>query len=150
MGSVCRVKRIAMVILPGLVLFSFIISGTVLADEEPTGKDVKYVKFKGGLNSLIKFAKSRGKMIKEAKGETKAYLKLKKAIDRGKLEKGQSGAHVEKRYGSPVITLPIDNTDFESWIYKPGEESFFEGEKIYLIFDKENKLAEWKILTPEK
>ena len=150
MGLEYKIKGMIVSMLSALFLFSFFVNDPVLADKEPAEKDVKYVKFKGGLNCLIKFAKSQGDMINEAKGETKAYLKVKKAFEQGKLEGGQSGVLIKKIYGSPVITLPINNTDCESWIYKPGEESFFEGEKICLVFDKENRLVEWKMVTSQR
>jgi len=110
-------------------------------------KKVKHVKSKGGLKKLINFSRSRKKMIEELNSETKSYRNVKEAIASGGLVKGMDAANLRERYGNPVIVLP-DEVKGEQWVYKEGKESYFTGEKIYLKFDKDDKLAEWSEVKP--
>jgi hypothetical protein len=125
--------------------------GSVLAEEKKTQpKKVKYVKSKYGVKALMGLGKSMGDMSEELKQETKKYRKVKKAIDHETLKVGESSSKVEKTFGEPVIILSNEREKIAKWIYKPGNVTFFEGEKIYLIFDENNKLTGWKVLGEER
>ncbi len=113
------------------------------ASEDNKTKKVKYKKIKGGLKNLLNFARSRKSMIKELNQETKNYENLKKAIKKGRIEKGMNASLVQKRYGKGVISLPEDK-NAEVWVYKSGKESYFNADKIYLNFSVEGKLTGWK------
>ena len=76
--------------------------------------------------------------------ETKAYERVKAAIDGGEIKKGQTKKEIKNRYGEPVVNTVESETGRDKWIYKPAKSSFFEGARIYLYFDKENKLNEIK------
>jgi hypothetical protein len=106
-------------------------------------KKVKYVKSKYGVRALIRLGKSMGDMAEELKQDTKNYRKVTKAIDRETIKKGESASKVEKTYGEPVIVLANEKENVTKWIYKPGNVTFFEDKKVYLIFDEDNKLADW-------
>ena len=68
-------------------------------------KKVKYVKSKYGLKALIELSKARAAMIKELEGDTKNYDKVKNAVSRNALDKGESCEKIRKTYGEPVIIL---------------------------------------------
>ncbi len=137
----------------GLVLaFLCFICGNVLAKgrSRDTGeKKVKWVKSKHGLEALIDFSKDRGRMIEDYNDETHNYVAVMEAFLDGQLVKGTSKDEVRKRFGSPVIELPDRGGASEEWVYKPAAVSFFDKEKIYLIFDKEGNLSEWETIHPE-
>ncbi|MDD5136037.1 MAG: hypothetical protein PHN63_01670 [Candidatus Omnitrophica bacterium] len=78
--------------------------------------------------------------------ETKAFKRVKAAIDSGAIKKGLSEKEVQNRYGEPVVNIADSATGREKWIYKPAEASFFSGIKIYLFFDKDKNLDEIKVV----
>lgn len=116
---------------------------TNIASEDNKAKKVKYTKIKGGLKNLLNFARSRKGMVKELNQETKNYENIKKALKKGRLEKGMNASLVQKRYGKGVITLS-EGKNAEVWVYKSGKESYFKGAKIYLNFNEEKRLTGWR------
>ncbi len=90
----------------------------------------------------------RGKMIKEMNDETKRYNKIKKAIESGNISEGDNGSGIKKRYGAPTIILQENDSDAVRWVYKPGTEAYFDGHKIYLFFDANDKLIRTRETLP--
>lgn len=133
-------------------LCCFVVLGSHVSEarraKDPKTKRVKYTKSKGGLKSLIELSKDRGNMIREYNEETKVYDKLIRAIDRGLLDEGLNGEDIRKKYGDPVVVVDGDSPGDKKWVYKPGSSSFFEKEKIYLIFNADDILLRWE--TPEE
>jgi len=125
----------------GAFLF-FCLAGTLSADARRGAKKTKYVKVKGGLKSLMAYGKSQGDMAEELKEETEKYRKVKIAIERGELKKGESAKRMADEYGEPVIVL--DEGGASKWVYKPATDTFFDGAKIYLTFDGKDELAGWE------
>lgn len=78
--------------------------------------------------------------------ETKAFNRVKEAVDSGAIKKGISGSEIISRYGEPVIANDDSATGREKWVYKPADSSFFKGIRIYLFFDDTGALDEIKIL----
>ncbi len=113
-------------------------------------KKVKWVKSKYGLKALIELSKTRGKMVKDLKDESKNYDKVKTAIESDSLKKGETVHDVRRRYGDPVIILSEDEVSGATrWVYKPYQSTYFKGEKAYLFFDGEGALTEWRLLDQE-
>lgn len=145
-----KIQRKIAVIVICLFVFSSIFGDAAFAERKSRKsrrerkKKKKYVKSKYGLKALIEVSKTRGKMIKDYKKETDHYNNVKKAIERGKLEKGETDILLKKRLGEPVIILAEGEQGAEKWVYKPGNVSFFDGPKIYLLFDKNGTLTEWE------
>ena len=98
-----------------------------------------------GLGELRQLAASQTDAQRTYADETRAFERVKEAIDKGAIKKGQSKKDIESRYGDPVVSVPEYGTGREKWIYKPAKSSFFEGVKAYLYFDKDNNLDEIKI-----
>ena len=107
--------------------------------------DVKWVKSKTGISSLMTLSKDRGSMIKELNEETENYDKVKGAFDDGRFKKGQSVDEIKKKYGDPVVEMTEQDGVTVRWVYKPSEAVFFTGPKISLFFDAEGNLIEWEL-----
>jgi hypothetical protein len=133
-----------------LFLFSCIPGGETSAKEKSgSKKKVKYVKSKYGLKALMELAKNRGSMIQEFRRETENYRKVKVALDHGELKYGETASRIKSKYGEPVIMLSEEKGRLTKWVYKPGQKSFFSGEKVYLVFGEDDKLIGWHSLQPE-
>jgi len=100
----------------------------------------------GGLDSLAEVGKSMADIDAAMNEETKAFNRVKAAIDSGAIKKGLSKAEIRSRYGEPVIMNDDSATKREKWVYKPASSSFFEGIRIYLLFDDRGALDEIKTL----
>lgn len=99
-----------------------------------------------GLGELRAIAAAQADAQRAYADETKAFNRIKEAIDRGEIKKGQSKEDIKSRYGDPVVNIPECGTGREKWIYKPAKSSFFAGVKAYLYFDKSNNLDEIKVM----
>lgn len=100
----------------------------------------------GGLDSLVEVGKSMADINAAMDEETKAFNRVKGAIDSGAIKKGLSEAEIRSRYGEPVIVNDDSATGREKWVYKPAGSSFFKGTRIYLLFDDTGALDEIKTL----
>ena len=100
----------------------------------------------GELSTLIAIGESQESMQKALDKETKVYNSIKRALEKGKIKKGDSGDKIRKRYGEPVVIL-ADKNYAEKWVYKPGYADWFNGVKIYLFFNDEKELAGIRMMT---
>lgn len=99
-----------------------------------------------GLGQLMEISRAQKDAQRAYADETKAYGRVKSAVDKGAIKKGDSRKSIGDRYGEPVVSIIDANTKREKWIYKPASSSFFEGVKVYLYFDKDDKLDEVKLV----
>lgn len=99
-----------------------------------------------GLGQLMEISRAQKDAQRAYVNETKAFERVKAAIDKGAIKKGDPKKSIGDRYGEPVVSIIDANTKREKWIYKPAKSSFFEGIKVYLYFDKADKLDEIKIV----
>jgi len=106
--------------------------------------------FAEGLQTLIKVGKDMAEMSKALDDETKNFENVRRAIDKGILKPGKPKSSIRQEYGAPVVEFPKEAHSKETWVYKPASSSFFEGIKIYLIFDDNGNLEETKIVNLEK
>ena len=83
-------------------------------------------------------------MVKEYKKETSRYHKVKKAVSEEHLEVGETTGDISKKYGDPIVIVSESEGEVLRWVYKPSEDSFFKGEKIYLFFDQSGRLMDWQ------
>ena len=88
-----------------------------------------------GLDSLVEVGKSMADISAGFNEETKAFNRVKAAVDSGAIKKGLLKASIRTQYGEPVIINDDSATKREKWAYKPAASSFFEGIRIYLFFD---------------
>jgi hypothetical protein len=96
----------------------------------------------GAVKTLAKLGQNDKLKQKALRQETANFNKLKNYIEDNKIKKGISEKQAIKKFGEPVVGF--DELDFQSWIYKAAESSWFGGEKIYLYFDKKGKLTGWE------
>jgi len=98
------------------------------------------------LGTLIDVGKSQKAMGETLNKETKAYEAVKRAVETGRLQKGQTAKEVRSAYGNPVVSSE-ESGGASRWVYKPGYASHFDGIKINLLFDKDKKLAKIEVLN---
>jgi len=94
----------------------------------------------GELRKLTGIANSLGEMEKVSVQEGKNYDKAKAFLSTPAIRKGLPKADIIEYCGQPVATVQDDT----KWVYKPPSSTFFEGEKIYFVFDSNEKLASWE------
>lgn len=99
-----------------------------------------------GLGELMEIASAQKDAQRTYTEETKAFNRVKAAIDDGTIKVGITQKEVKRRYGEPVVSMTDSATGREKWAYKPAKSSFFSGIKIYLCFDKDKNLDEIRVV----
>lgn len=123
-------------------VFVFLTTGCAEARQKE-GK-ARWVRSKTGLSSLMSLSKDRGAMVRELNDETKNYDNVVSALNDGVLKEGQKAQDIIKKYGEPVVRLPYRNGELTRWVYKPYQETFFQGAKVSLFFDTRGDLVRWR------
>ncbi len=100
--------------------------------------------YSADLKTLMEIGASQADIAKTLQQETKIYNGVKSAMDAGTIKKGMAADTIRKKYGEPIISIHDKKRDADKWLYMPAESTHFKGEKIFLYFDKENKLIEWE------
>ena len=98
------------------------------------------------LKTLMEVGKNQAAIARALKKETKNYNRAKDAVVSGKLEEGMPAGKIRKKCGEPIIEVYDKKKDAYKWLYMPAASSHFEGEKLYLFIDKEDKLVGWKLV----
>lgn len=93
-----------------------------------------------GLDALIDIARGQKEISRQYKEETEAFENVRSGVERGRIVIGEKDENIRSRYGAPVIVLKNADGSGERWVYKPASASFFDGDKIYLSFDKDGRL----------
>ncbi|HOX54133.1 MAG TPA: hypothetical protein PLC32_01625 [Candidatus Omnitrophota bacterium] len=86
------------------------------------------------------------------KQQEKNFQLLLSDVQNGILKKGATRKDMLSRYGEPIAIKEMtkDSLFAEQFVYRHPEQ-FFDSEKVYLFFDKDQALAEWKYEpAPEK
>ena len=122
------------VAVPIFYLSAFILSTTLIVNAHAAG-----------IGELMEISRAQADAQKAYGEETKAFERVKAAIQNKEITKGQAKKDVSERYGQPVVNTQEFETGREKWIYKPAKSSFFSGPKACLYFDKNDKLDEIKI-----
>lgn len=97
-----------------------------------------------GLGALIELGRGQAEMQKAYAEETKIFERMKRGIDNGAVQKGQSKEDIGNEYGEPVVMLQEKGR--EKWVYKPAGSSFFKGIRVNLFFDEKGLLDEIVVL----
>lgn len=100
--------------------------------------------YSADLKTLMEIGASQADIAKTLQRQTSIYNGIKSAIASGALKVGAAAETIRQKYGEPVIDVYDKKRDSNKWLYMPAESSHFKGEKIYLYFDKQNKLTEWE------
>lgn len=101
--------------------------------------------YAGRLGMLLGIARDQGNMEKALAKETKAFEKIAKAIETGRVLAGQTQDEIRRKYGGPSVAVEKDDGS-ERWVYKPSDKSYFENAKIYLFFNEDKVLSSIEVL----
>jgi outer membrane protein assembly factor BamE (lipoprotein component of BamABCDE complex) len=93
--------------------------------------------------SLISLNNSLESLQRETDISQKKFEKLSEDIEAGNLKSGLSKQNIQISYGDPVLVKKIDSYGQEEWLYRSPLE-YFDTLKAYLVFDKEEKLLNWR------
>ena len=102
--------------------------------------------FAADLKTLMEIGASQADIAKTLQRETKNYNEVKKAIASGAIKEGLAADTVRKKYGQPILETYDKKHDATKWLYMPASSTHFKGEKLYLYFDKGNKVKSWELV----
>ena len=94
-----------------------------------------------GIKTLMSLGASDKLKEQASARETANFQKVKAYIEEAKINTGITKDEARRMFGEPVIIVSED--DRTKWVYKQAESDWFGGEKIYLFFDKEERLISW-------
>ncbi len=147
------IKRFFTIFMCLVFLSSFFIENLIARETKTSSRTQepkkKWVKSKDGLKALMELSKDRAKMAEEYDTETDNYNNALKAIDKDSLPEGLSAEDVRNKLGEPVIVLSEPDGERTRWVYKNGAADYSSSEKVYLFFDKNEKLINW-VIPPAK
>lgn len=120
----------------GIIVFLvvFAVSAAPLSAKE------KKKKRGGTLKRLSVIANNIALQEKTRKIEAGIYRRAEDFIDSSDIKQGIPKDFILVRCGEPTARA----WEGAKWVYKPPASTYFKGEKIYFIFDEENKLLEWE------
>ncbi|MDD5633735.1 MAG: hypothetical protein PHW46_00470 [Candidatus Omnitrophica bacterium] len=139
-------KKIGIFLLSFILFFNCVFISVYAAQ----AKKEKYVKMKRSTERLMEIGEAHGNKIKELANETGNYKKIKTAVDRNELKKGESAESIIEKYGRSVVTVNENGATIKRWVYKPGDASYFSGEKVYLFFDEKEALIDWRFVPAKE
>jgi hypothetical protein len=93
------------------------------------------------LSTLKKFSDSRHKLENYVITQEESFDRLLEDIKFGRLKEGTSKSKIVSRYGEPVFCE--DNSMYVCLYRYPLR--YFSEDKVYLYFDKENKLNRFEL-----
>ena len=125
-------KRLCLLVLVVWVLFHF--SGCMFIMSEP-------------LKTLADQGKHEDLKNKALKEDEARFDKVRRALINLEIIPGLSKKEFTEEYGEPVVVVP--ETFGESWLYHARGKSFFSAPKVYLYFNKEDKVTHWDCIHTE-
>jgi len=111
-------------------LFVFILGGCVVLSDE--------------LQALKDLGKSQAQIDSYLKRKNRRFLKLLKHYKKGVLRIGISKSRIISVYGEPVLTKSLDDSLVKEVFLYRHPTDYFKSDKIYLYFDKLDKLVRWE------
>jgi len=97
-----------------------------------------------GLLTLKELGNSQDQMQRYVDRQKTYFLKLVKDIKEKKVTIGSSVDHIVRRYGEPVLVKKgPEELSGKIFLYREPT-NYFESDKVYLYFDKEEKLIKWE------
>jgi len=97
-----------------------------------------------GLLTLKRLGDSQEQMQRSVDKQKAYLLKLIKDIKEDKLTPGSSIDDIERRYGEPVLVKEgQEMSSIKVFLYREPT-NYFESDKVYLYFNKEEKLTKWE------
>ena len=97
-----------------------------------------------GLLTLKRLGNSQDQIQRYLDQQKTYFLKLVKDIKAKKITLGLSRDDIERRYGEPVL-IKEGQEELSSKVFLYREPiNYFESDKVYLYFSKEEKLTKWE------
>ncbi len=103
-----------------------------------------YTAHSGELIALKRIGESQKEKQEYIEKENKYFDKLADDIKNNKLKIGVSKEQILSKYGGPVFCETEGETDMGQTCLYRDPLKYFSTERIYLYFDKEQKLSSWK------
>ena len=99
------------------------------------------------IHTLIDQGKEEQLKEDDLRRQQATYEKVLKAAQTHTLVRGTAAAQIIKDLGAPVTVLAREGG--EKWLYLVRDADWFSGARIYLIFDKDNRLEGWECAHAE-
>ena len=96
------------------------------------------------LDTLLELKSEQGALDDTLAEETKNFDRLRNALEKKEIQKGDSKEAVRLKAGEPVVIYREKRRI--KWVYK---EIGFKGPKIYLFFNPAGKLSDYKCLRTD-
>lgn len=95
--------------------------------------------YSASLSDLLRVGRSQDEIQDALKSETKNYNKISGAVADNEIKKGMLKEDIFNKYGQPSVIVKADEGQTKA-VYKPSNKSYFDNEKVTLIFDENNIL----------
>jgi len=99
------------------------------------------VKYSDQIEVLKEIGRNQGEIQDYLNRQEELFELLLEDIENENLEEGVSKQYVLKKYGEPIYSKDIENT--EKFLYRHPVE-YFSCEKVYLYFNDSGKLEHWE------
>ena len=103
------------------------------------------------LLTLKALSDEQAAMSKEVEAANKNFNEMAAAVQSGAISQYKTQRSVRRKFGEPIL---IDQEQKEGdvvevWLYRYATQ-FFGSDKVYLYFDTQGKLKEWKFLKAKE
>ncbi len=101
------------------------------------------------LLTLQELSIEQDRQIKFVEGQNGNFDRLLKAMEDGSFSQYTEQRDFLNKFGPPVYSREVskDSQVLVKWVYRYSNQSF-DSEKVYLYFDREGKLVDWKHVKP--
>lgn len=102
------------------------------------------------ISTLQRYSKEQDLIEREVERAKKKFDLLVEDIKQERLKEGRSKRKFIRIYGKPVITNAIDSNEAVLELLYRDPLKFFDTPKVYVYFNKEEKLIRWVYEEPEQ
>ena len=97
------------------------------------------------LLTLKRVADEQAAMAKQVEAQDKKFESLIEAVKKDRIKKYDHEKSVKRAFGEPIFIRERerDNQQLSEWFYRHSTE-FFGSDKVYLYFDAEQKLVDYR------
>ena len=102
------------------------------------------------VHTLKQYSKEQDLIARQVETAKKKFNLLVEDIKQERLKEGRSKRKFIRIYGKPVITNAIDSNEAVLELLYRDPLKFFDTPKVYVYFNKEEKLIRWVYEEPEQ
>ncbi len=103
-----------------------------------------FIKHAQQLSVLGAVGKSQKEISIYVDKQRRLFRDLVEDIKKGNLTKGLTASEVVRRYGEPVLSWKDRSNSFHQKLLYRDPVNFFTSDKVYLYFDRKDKLIFWE------